>query len=115
MLGNDLAGDMVVVNPLLIDKPNVEKGVDPIEQEIPDLYPACAVTRAMAKKATANSQVSKEDTDYDLADTFMVQHFDTEMDSSHLIDLSKSDKILHEQNVHSVEMTNKSHEMLTRQ
>ena len=69
-----------MVNPLLIDKPNVEKGVDPIEQEIPDLYPACAVTRAMAKKATANSQVSKEDTDYDLADTFMVQHFDTKMD-----------------------------------
>ena len=102
-------------NPLLIDKPNLEKGVDLIEQEIPDLYPACAVTRAMAKKAAANNQVSKGDTDYDLADTFMVRHFDTEMDSSHLNDLSKNDKILHERSVRSIEMTNKSHEMMTRQ
>ena len=69
----------------------------------------------MAKKATANDQASNENTDYNLADTFLVQSIHTEMDSSHLNDLSKNNKILHEQSVRSVEMTNKSHEMLSRQ
>ena len=51
LLGNDLAGDKVVVNPLVTDTANIGQTEDPIEQEIPDLYPSCAVTRAMAKKA----------------------------------------------------------------
>ena len=51
LLGNDLAGDKVVVNPLLTSTPFVDQPPDPIEQEIPDLYPLCAVTRTMAKKA----------------------------------------------------------------
>ena len=50
LLGNDLAGDKVVVNPLLTTIPCLDQPPDPIEQEIPDLYPSCAVTRAMAKK-----------------------------------------------------------------
>ena len=49
LLGNDLARDKVVVNPLLTSTPCVDQPPDPIEQEIPDLYPSCAVTRAMAK------------------------------------------------------------------
>ena len=52
LLGNDLAGDKVVVNPLLTNIPCIDQPSDPIEQEIPDLYPSCAVTRAMAKKET---------------------------------------------------------------
>ena len=54
LLGNDLAGDKVVVDPLLTNTPCVDQPPDPIEQEIPDLYPSCAVTRAMAKKANKN-------------------------------------------------------------
>ena len=54
LLGNDLAGDKVVVDPLLTSTPCVDQPPDPIEQEIPDLYPSCAVTRAMAKKAKLN-------------------------------------------------------------
>ena len=64
LLGNDLAGDKVVVNPLLTTIPCLDQPPDPIEQEIPDLYPSCAVTRAMAKKAKQN------DGDIDLTDTF---------------------------------------------
>ena len=41
LLGNDLAGDKVVVNPLLINTPCEDQLPDPIEQEIPDLYPLC--------------------------------------------------------------------------
>ena len=48
LLGNDLAGDKVVVNPLVTDTPNIDQTPDPIEQEIPDLYPSCAVTQGMA-------------------------------------------------------------------
>ena len=50
LLGNDLAGDKVAVNPLVTDTPCMDQSSDPIEQELPDLYPSCAVTRAMAKK-----------------------------------------------------------------
>ena len=65
LLGNDLAGDKVVVNPLVTDTPNIGQTDDPIEQEIPDLYPSCAVTRAMAKKAILKNSNS----DIDLTDT----------------------------------------------
>ena len=50
LLGNDLAGDKVVVDLLLTNTPCVDQPPDPIEQEIPDLYPSYAVTRTMAKK-----------------------------------------------------------------
>ena len=57
LLGNDLSGNMVVVDPLLTSTPCVDHPPDPIEQEIPDLYPSCAVTRAMAKKANQNNRL----------------------------------------------------------
>ena len=68
LLGNDLAGDKVVVNPLVTDTPNIGQTEDPIEQEIPDLYPSCAGTRAMAKKAILKNSNS----DIDLTDTLSV-------------------------------------------
>ena len=69
LLGNDLAGDKVVVNPLLTNIPCIDQPTGPIEQEIPDLYLSCAVTRAMTKKAKQN------DGDIDLTDTFLGQSF----------------------------------------
>ena len=75
LLGNDLAGDMVAVDPLLSSTPCVDQPPDPIEQEIPDLYPYCAVTRAMAKKANQNNVMQ----DINLADTFIGQSFNDEI------------------------------------
>ena len=49
-LGNGLAGDKIVVNAIVTEKPCLEKSPDPVEKEILSLYPACAVTRAMTKK-----------------------------------------------------------------
>ena len=43
-----------MVDPLLTNTPCVDQQPDPIEQTIHDLYPFCAVTRAMAKKANQN-------------------------------------------------------------
>ena len=85
LLGNDLAGDKVVVNPLVTDTPNIGQTEDPIEQEIPDLYPSCAVTRAMAKKAILKNSNS----DIDLTDTFIGQYLNNEIKKS--LDPSLSD------------------------
>ena len=85
LLGNDLAGDKVVVNPLVIDSPNIGQTDDPIEQEIPDLYPSCAVTRAMAKKAI----LKNSNPDIDLTDTFIGQYFNNKIKRS--LDPSLSD------------------------
>ena len=56
LLGNDLARDKVVVNPLVTDTPLFDQTPDPIEQGIPEFYPSCAVTRAMTKKAIPNNK-----------------------------------------------------------
>ena len=85
LLGNDLAGDKVVVNPLVTDTPNIGQTDDPIEQEIPDLYPSCAVTRAMAK----NAILKDSNFDIDLTDTFIGQYFNNEIKKS--LDPSLSD------------------------
>ena len=78
LLGNDLAGDKVVVNPLVTDMPCMEQSPDPIEQELPDLYPSCAVTRAMVKKAMWTENQS----DIDLTDSFIGQSFKNEITKS---------------------------------
>ena len=78
LLGNDLAGDTVVVNPLVTDTPNISQTDDPIEQEIPNLYPSGAVTRAMAKRAILKDSNS----DIDLTDTFVGQYFNNDIKKS---------------------------------
>ena len=78
LLGNDLAGDKVVVNPLVTDTPCMDQLPDPIEQELPDLYPSCAVTRAMAKKA----MLTENQSDVDLTDSFIGQSFKNEITKS---------------------------------
>ena len=64
--------------------PCIDQPPDPIEQEIPDLYPSCAVTRAMTKKAKQN------DGDIDLTDPFLGQSFKHEITNS--LSPSLSDK-----------------------
>ena len=63
LVTNDLAGDKIVVNPLVTANPCMNQ-IDLIE--IPELYPGCAVTRAMANKLFQTSfEIS-------LSDTFIV-------------------------------------------
>ena len=61
LLGNDLAGDKVVVDTLFTSTPFVDQPPDPIEQKIPDLNPSCAVIRAMTKKAKQNHGIQDID------------------------------------------------------
>ena len=60
-----------MVNPLVTNTPCEDQLPDPTEQEIPNLYPSCAVTRAMAKKDRLNDRIQ----DIDLTDTFIGQSF----------------------------------------
>ena len=78
LLGNDLAGDKVVVNPLVTSTPCMDQSPDPIEKELPDLYPSCAVTRAMAKKA----MLTENQSDVDLTDSFIGQSFKIQITKS---------------------------------
>ena len=71
LFGNDLAGEEVVVNPLVTDTLCMDQPPDPIKQELPDLYLSCAVTRAMTKKA----MLTENQSDVDLTDTFIGQSF----------------------------------------
>ena len=56
----------------------VGQPLDPIEQEIPDLYPSCAVTRAMTKKAKLNHGMQ----DIDLTETLIGHSFNDEISNS---------------------------------
>ena len=67
LFGNDLAGDKVLVNSLVTDTPCMDQSPDPIEQELPDFCPSCAVTRAMANKA----MLTENQSDVDLTDSFI--------------------------------------------
>ena len=78
LLGNDLAGDKVEVDPILTSTQCVDQPPDHIEQEITDLYPSCAVTRAMTKKAKPIHGIQ----DIDLADTLIGQSFNDEISNS---------------------------------
>ena len=78
--GNDLPGGKVVRSPVVTDEPKTEVVIDPILEEIPDLYSSYAVTRAMTQKAKLSeppitNYVSSE---HDLADTFLSQTFSDE-------------------------------------
>ena len=71
LLGNDLAGDKVLVYPLITAKPCVDQTCDQNAQDDSHLYPACAITRAMSKKAL-NCNKDKDEF-VDLSDTFVGQ------------------------------------------
>ena len=60
-----------MVNPPGTHTPCMDQSPDHIEQELPDLYPSFAVTRAMAKKAMLTENQSGED----LPDSFIGQSF----------------------------------------
>ena len=57
LLGNDLAGDRVHVEPIVSDQPSIE---DTEDLDI-DIFPSCAVTRAMSRKAAHEEQLIRSD------------------------------------------------------
>ena len=56
----------------------MDQSPDPTEQELPDLYPSYAVTRAMVKKA----MLTENQSDVDLTDSFIGKSFKNEITKS---------------------------------
>ena len=93
ILGNDLAGSKVRVVPVLSDKPVIHQKPDPIEDDIPNLYPSCAVTRAMSKRKQFD--VEDADNSSDLSDTFLPKLFES---SESRENFSESNLVIEQQN-----------------
>ncbi|PWI46234.1 hypothetical protein CEE45_17880, partial [Candidatus Heimdallarchaeota archaeon B3_Heim] len=74
LLGNDLAGDKVTVEPQVNDKPCNDKHTEDLQKEYPGIFPACVVTRAMSRKENQNTPIITEEPhqyDTDLSKTFL--------------------------------------------
>ena len=86
ILGNYLAGSKDNVDPILSDKPILSQSPDPIEDVFPNLYPSCAVTRAMSK------QQSKDSDDVNISHMFLPMLTDNEnISSTNLITKQQND------------------------
>ena len=73
LLGNNLAGGRVIANPKVTSKPVTLENVEKLEEDSPGVFPSCAVTRAMAKKAAEEPNANKQSEDIlvDLSETFL--------------------------------------------
>lgn len=69
LLGNDLAGGKVLLNPEVTAIPLPEQSGD-LQQEYPGVFPVCAVTRAMVERER-QGLTTGEDDDIDLFDSFL--------------------------------------------
>ena len=69
LLGNDLAGGKVIAEPIVTHEPQLSA---PEEEDDPELYPACAVTRAMSSQISKERSTSKNKSniEVDLETTF---------------------------------------------
>ena len=74
LLGNDVAGRRVVVEPVMETIPSSENDTARLEEAIPGIFPSCVTTRLMARKRemTTSDALGQSD-DIDLSDTFMAQ------------------------------------------
>ena len=64
LLGNDIAGEKVLPHVVMSRIPVVDDATEKLVQEMPDVFPSCAVTRSMAREQ------EKEEQENILADTF---------------------------------------------
>ena len=63
LLGNDLAGNLVVPDPIVVEKPLLEDPSADLVREFPDIFPSCVVTRSQSRKADKNVPEGKSKLD----------------------------------------------------
>ena len=80
ILGNDIAGDKLVSNPVVTEKPCLQPCRDPVDEVFLSLYPACVVTRAMSKK------IQEKEEEVKLVDTVIRREFNGEPLKTHEVD-----------------------------
>ena len=97
IVGSALAGDKVVVNPVMIEKAEVTATIDLIGDKIPNLYASCAVTRAMTEKVTLEKALvgkgTNSDYTYGLNGTFLPSMYNESDQQASLVCLSEKQDI----------------------
>ena len=69
ILGNDLAGEKVMVDPRVVEKPREDEKTERLAEKFPGIFPASVVTRSMKAKKEAIKEQGKEE--IDLSGTFL--------------------------------------------
>ena len=70
ILGNDLAGEKVMVDPRVVEKPRDDERTERLAEKFPGIFPASVVTRSMKAKEEAIKEQGKEE--IGLSGTFLV-------------------------------------------
>ena len=61
ILGNDLAGEKVMVDPRVVEKPRDDEKTEGLAEKFPGIFPASVVTRSMKAKKEAIKEQGKEE------------------------------------------------------
>ena len=61
ILGNDLAGEKVMVDPRVVEKPRDHEETEKLAEKFPGIFPASVVTRSMKAKKEAIKEQGKEE------------------------------------------------------
>ena len=61
ILGNDLAGEKVIVDPKVVEKPRDDENTERLAEKFPGIFPASVVTRSMKAKKEAIKEQGKEE------------------------------------------------------
>ena len=61
ILGNDLAGEKVMVDPRVVEKPRDDEKSERLAEKFPGIFPAFMVTRSMKAKKEAIKEQGKEE------------------------------------------------------
>ena len=61
ILGNDLAGEKVMVDPRVVEKPRDDENTERLAEKFPGIFPASVVTRSMKAKKKAIKEQGKEE------------------------------------------------------
>ena len=61
ILGNDLAGERVMVDPRVVEKPRDDEETEKLAEKFPVIFPASVVTRSMKAKKEAIKEQGKEE------------------------------------------------------
>ena len=61
ILGNDLAGERVMVDPRVVEKPRDDEKTERLAEKFPGIFPASVVTRSMKAKKQAIEEQGKEE------------------------------------------------------
>ena len=61
ILGNDLAGEKVMVDPRVVEKPRDDEKMERLTEKFPGIFPASVVTRSMKAKKEAIKEQGKEE------------------------------------------------------